>query len=478
MLGAAWLGDGTVVFGTPGGVMKVPADGGTPEPVTRPATAGEVHLVLSALPDGAFLYSRSGAPGARAVYVGSPGVQPEQQDTTPLLKTDLGAFFAPSAPGADEGHLWFMRDTTLVAQRFDAARRQLVGEAVPVAAGVYSVSGPTLGLPYVSVSAEGAVVYRTGTFADLARQLVWYGLNGRPLEAVGERSRYLQLRLSPDGSRLAASQSDLRSGKADVWIVDLATGNKTRLTFAAGANAQPTWSPDGQSIAWANVLDGAAAVYRKPANGAGGDELLYQFPDKRTGNVILSDWSRDGFLVIAQGGDIFALPVGPGSDNQRRPIPVVQTPAREFGPDLSPDSRWLAYISDETGRQELFVQPFAPDAQRAGGTASAGKWLVSTNGTLGLARWRADARELRFVDGDGRLRSVDVTPGAVFNGSAPRELFALPRPFLAQTGNPGTLADVSPDGARVLLAMPSEEATRPELTVIMNWAQLQGQRSP
>jgi Tol biopolymer transport system component len=474
LLGAAWFPDGTIVFGTNGGVMKVAATGGTPEALTKAdAAAGEVHMVFTPLPDGAFLYARSGTSGARAVYVGSTDATPDQQDQTPLLQTDMGAIFAPASPSSADGYLLFLRDSTLVAQRFDARTRQLSGETRPVAAGLYTLNSPTLGMPYVSVSSQGTIVYRTGTIADLARQLVWYGRDGAVLGSVGERARYGQMKLSPDGSRLVASETELRAaaGNVDVWITDLATQTRTRFSFDPGVDAQPTWSPDGQFIAWAGLRADGGGIYRKLSNGAGNEELLYRFPDKMTGGVILSDWSSDGFLVFAQGGDIFALPIGPGSDATRQPIPIVQTPAREFGPDLSPDSRWIVYISDETGRQELFVQPFAPRGRAAGGTPVAGKWMVSSNGTLGLARWSGDGKELFFTGGDGVLMAVDVdtAESRAFQAGPPRRLFQLPRPFIMRTQTPGTLADVRHDGQRVLLAVPSEEITRPELSVILNW---------
>jgi hypothetical protein len=408
------------------------------------------------------------------VYVGSLDATPVTQDGTALLQTDMGAIYAPSAPTSDEGHLLFMRESTLVAQPFDARRRQLSGEPVPLAAGVYTFGSPAIGFPYASASSQGTVVYRTGTVSDLARQLVWYSRDGRPLGSVGDRARYGQMKLSPDGSHVAASQTELRTGNnADIWIIDLATQARTRFSFAPGADAQPTWSPDGRSIAWAGFREGRGGIYRKPANGAGEDELLYQFPPKTPGGIILSDWSSDGFLVFAIAGDIFALPIE-GTPDSRKPIPLVQTPAREFGPDLSPDSRWLVYISDESGRQELYVQPFLPGAGRQGPAAPvSGKWMVSTNGTLGLARWRGDGKELFFTAADGALMSVDVTATSAFQASAPRQLFQLPRPFIVQTPTPGTLADITGDGQRVLLAMPSDETTRPELSVILNWKSAQ-----
>jgi Tol biopolymer transport system component len=473
LVGAVWLEDNTIVFGTATGVMKVPAAGGTPVPLTKTDPGkGELDLVLSALTGGNFLYERSGPPGARAVYIGSRDAAPEAQSAAPLLKTDMGALFAPKSAGADDGQLFFMRDTTLVAQPFNARTRELRGEPQTVATGVYFVGSPAMGLPYVAVSREGSVAYRTGTVADLARQLVWYSRDGERLGSVAERARFQTLRLSADASRLVVSQTELRTGNnADIWIIDVAGGgSNTRFTFGPEADVQPTWSPDGRFIAWAAVRNGQPGIYRKPANGAGDEELLYQFPKGSNGSIIVADWSAQGFLVYAFNADIFALPIGPGTTASRQPIAILQTSAREFGPDLSPDGRWLAYISDETGRQELFVRPFEPGASVAGGTAvTSGKWMVSNNGTLGLARWRGDGKELLFTDGDGNLMAVDVAADPLFHAGPPRRLFQLSRQFLAQAQNPGTLADITADGRRVLLAMPSEESTRPELSVVLGW---------
>jgi Tol biopolymer transport system component len=469
LIGAAWNRDGTIVYGSTTGVMKVPAAGGMPEPLTTvDRSRGEMHMVFSALPGGAFLYTRGGAQGTRAVFVGSPDATPDEQSTMPLLTTDHGAIFVPSPESEDEGHLLFMRDFALLAQPFNARARQLSGDPITLASQVFTITGSNIGVPYVSASQQGTLIYRTGQISDLARQLVWYSRDGKPLGEVGERARYGQLKLSPDGAHVVASQTELSTGRnPDIWITNLATQASTRFTFAPGNDAQPTWSPDGRYVAWASVRDGEGAIYRKRADGAGEDELLYKFP-KLTGGIILSDWSADGFLVFALAGDIFALPIGDGTDSTREPITLVQTPAVEFGPDLSPDSRWLVYISNESGRQELYAVPFAPSARRQGSPV-AGKWMVSNDGTLGLARWRNDGKELLFTAADGSLMAIEVTAGPAFQAGPPRRLFGLPRPFLVQTTSPGTLADVAPDGQRVLLAMPSEETTRPELSVVLNW---------
>jgi Tol biopolymer transport system component len=475
LFGMAWHGNGTIVYGSPAGVMRVAATGGSAVPLTKlDGGRGELHAVLGFLPDGdRFLYTRGGMPGARRVYSRSIEAKPEDPDDDPLLTNDTGATFVsrPGTPG--QGHLLFLENGTLVAQPFDSERLALTGEPEPVAEQVFGLAGNGAGFAYYSASEQGTLIYRTGTLAGLARQLAWFDRSGTMLGTVGERARYQQMKISPDGLRLASSRTDSNGNNSDIWITDLASGASTRFTFDDEADSQPSWSPDGRYIAWAGVRDLMVGLYRKSADGAGNDELLYQFP-RPPGAIIVSDWSSDGrSLVLAMGGDIFALPIGPGTDAAtRKPSPVIQTPAREFGPDLSPDGRWIVYISDESGRQELYVQPFTPGVEgAAAGTPVAGKWMVSSTGTLGLARWRGDGKELLSVRADGMLTSVDVTAAPVFKASAPHDLFQLPRPFLVQTNTPGTLADITQDGQRLLLAMPSEESTRPELTVILNWQQ-------
>ncbi len=466
-LSAAWHPDGTLVVSTLAGLLKVENGGaGAAAPVTR-TNPGELQAVLGFLPGTRdFFYTRSGPIGSRRIFIGSLDAAPEDQAEEAVLATDLGAMFVPGRDASADDRLLFMRDGALMAQRFDLDTRQLAGDPQPVAEEVFFSIGPTSGYGYYSASAEGTLVYRSGTIAGLARQLAWFGRDGRPLGTMDEWARFQQLKLSPDSTRLVASRTELETGNnADLWITDLETQTNTRLTFGGGAHVQPTWSPDGSHVAWASVREGVGGIYRKRADGAGAEELLYRFPTPM-GAVIVSDWSRDGeYLVLARGGDIFALPIGPKTDSTRQPIAIVNTPAREFGPDLSPDSRWLAYVADNNGRQQLYVEPFAPGGQ---GPGSGGKWMVSP-WTLGMARWRGDGKELLFVNADGALMSVDVGAGAAFDGSSPRALFTLPRPFLVQTGNPGTLGDISHDGQRVLLAMPSELSTRPELTVLVNW---------
>jgi Tol biopolymer transport system component/predicted Ser/Thr protein kinase len=491
--GAAWHANGTILFGTLSGVMRVSAAGGPPEKVTAvaPATAPAVtpggqalHAVLDVLPDGRhFLYTRGGAPGSRGVYVGVIDATPDEQPDTPIVMTDFGAAFVPTPGASSEGHLLLLRDATLLAQPFDAAALQTSGEPASIAENVFSISstGSSFGIPFYSVSQQGTLVYRTGTLADrLGRQLAWMSRDGKPLGTIPEIGRYNQVKLSPDATRVVTSRTELETGNfADLWITEFAGETSTKFTFGGGANIQPVWSPDGTQIAWIRTRNRAAAIYRKSADGSGSEELLYTVGEIR-GNFNASDWSPDGrYVLFAHAGDAFALPVEGSNADSRQPIPIAQTPASEFGATVSPDGRWVAYISNESGRQELYVQPFAPGAQAAGQpgpgvtrppdpVAVGGRWMVS-RGTQGLARWRRDSRELIFLGADGALMSVEVTPTPVFKASAPRTLFQLPRAFLLQAGNPGALADASRDLQRLLVAMPSEQGARQELSVVLNW---------
>ena len=473
LLGSAWHRNGTILYGTLEGIMRTDEAGTAPTLVTKANPDKQVlHAIYDLLPDGRhFLYSVSAPIGERSVFVGSLDAGPEAQDATPLLKTDFGTTFVPASDGATSGDLMLLQGSTLVAQPFDASARTLTGEARPIAENVFNIANPsTFGVPFYSVSTQGTLVYRTGTLADrLARQLAWIGRDGKTQETLAELGRYNQVKLSPDSTKVVTSRTELATGSnADLWITDLATETSTKFTFGGGPNTQPVWSPDGRHIAWVGRRGEDAVLYRKPADGSGGEEVLYRYA-KNTVNVQMSDWSphHGQVLVYSRGGDVFALPVGPGSDSNRQPVPVVGTPATEFGASVSPDGRWIAYISNETARQEIYVQPFAVDAQNAD-AASRPKWLVS-RGSTGMARWRADSKELIFAGPDGSLMSVDVTGTPVFKASAPRALFQFPRSFIVQAGNPGALADATRDLQRLIVAVPSAAGQRQELSVVLNW---------
>jgi Tol biopolymer transport system component/predicted Ser/Thr protein kinase len=458
--GGSWNRDGIILYGGVGGIMQVPASGGPPAAVTK-AAEREPHARPHFLPDGRhFLYLRSGALGSRAVHIGSLDVKPEDQSAEALVKTDYDAIYAPGQ-GGQIGRLLFVRGSTLMAQPFDAARRELQGEPVPIADPVAAM--PLFGMAYVSASDTGTLVYFRPPSPNV--QLTWFDREGQAGRPAGEPGRWGVMKLSPDGTRAAIVRSD-DGNNSDIWQIDLVKGTSTRFTFDRARDSQPVWSADGTRIAWISYRDGFTGFYAKPADGSGSEELLHQF---KTAPQSMTDWTRDGrFLIYTDASDIWALPVSGVPPEKREPIPVIQGERGQLGAYVSPDQRWIAYISNESGQQEMYVQPFAPGTPGTKGQAVSGKWMVSSSGTLGMARWRADSRELIFLGTDGGVMSVDIAEGPVFKASAPRRLFQLPLVLLTMSSQPGAIVDVTKDHQRVLVTMPIVDAFA-GLNVVMNW---------
>jgi Tol biopolymer transport system component len=459
IIGGSWNRHGTIIFGAVGGVMQVSASGGTPSAVTK-AGANENHIMPQFLPDGRrFLYLRGGNSGSRAVLIGSLDAAPDQQSSTPLVKTDYAAAYVPDLD-AESGQLLFVRDGTLFAQRFDPARGELSGDPVLVDENVATAN---VGLAYFTASNTGTLVY----FKAIPRtaQLQWFNRDGQSSGAPIGSGRSGVIRLSPDAARVAVERSD-EANNQDIWQIDLVKGLTTRFTFDAAVDAVPVWSPDGRRIAWQSNRGGAGGIYSKLADGSGADELIYKFDTGAPTNG-LTDWTRDGrFLIYSYQSDLWAVPVT-GSAGDKKPVLLVQADRNQIGAYVSPDQRWLAYLSNESGRQEVYVQPFTPGTGATQTAPAAGKWMLS-NGTLGMVRWRADSRELLFLGTDGGVMAVDVSPGPVFTASAPHLLFQLPRVILTMTGTPGLIVDVTRDHQRFLLTMPIIEEDS-GLNVVMNW---------
>jgi Tol biopolymer transport system component len=421
------------------------------------------------LPDGRhFLYYRiEPKPDSTGLYVGSIDVKPEDQNARRLMPLEHQPMYVP-APDSGPGNIVFLRQNTLLAQPFNASKLQLAGEPVPLAEQIGSVGD----LGFYSASESGALAYRTGSTGGLSMQLSWFDRAGKASLTAAEPSISATVKVSPDGKRAALVRTDPQSN-TDIWIVDLMTGASNRLTFDPALDGNPLWSPDGSQIIWESMRGGSWGIYRKASNGSGSDELLYKSPP--VGTFALTDWTRDGRFVLFQASnppaktDIFALPVGPGTSADRQPIPVVQTPAGELGGYVSPDGRWIAYISDESGRQEIYVQAFNAGL-KAGTSPVSGKWMVS-KGSLGMARWRSDGKELVFISADGAIMSVDVTAAApAFQASQPKLLFKLPSNVLALGGNtPGARMDATRDLQRFLITVPTQSSARQEFTVVLNW---------
>ena len=458
--GGTWSRDGVIVFARGAGALqRVTAEGGTPEPVTSLDASRQenVHMTPRFLPDGRhFLYLvRSAQRGHSGIYAGSLDAKPEAQPRQRLLETDTQAEYAPGRSGGP-GYLLFLRETTLMAQPFDAGSLRLSGSAVPVAEQVGSM--PTGAFGVFSASTNGTLVHRSGGFVT---QLAWVDREGRPLESVGPPADQRDPALSPDQQRVAVGRVD---AGADIWLLELARGAApSRFTFHSASDASPVWSPDGRRIVFASQRDGAGNLYVKLSSGAGDEELLLKSAEQKWP----VDWSPDGrfILYVAVGPksaeDLWVVPAAEGGNRAQRapPIPFVQTEFRERQGTFSPDGRWIAYTSDESGGHEVYVRPFPP---------SGGKWQVSTAGGFS-PRWRPDGRELFYIGLTRKMMAVEVkAAGATFERGVPKPLFEL-RTLLG-TMAVGNHYAVSRDGRRFLVNSPAEEAVTTPITVVMNWA--------
>jgi eukaryotic-like serine/threonine-protein kinase len=314
----SWNRDGVIIFSMRGIVMRVPEAGGNPTNVTLPHEEGGFFWPAFS-PDGRhFQYLRKlNEPERDGVHVGSLDAKPDAQDTKRLLAAGYQPLYSPPS-GSAPRHLLILREGTLFAQPFDAGRLELSGEPVPLAEQVGSIGG----LGYYSVSASGALVYRSGAAQGFNYQLTWFNRKGEPTSIAGEIGRYGTVKLSPDGKRAAVVRVD--SDNADIWVIDLSSGGSNRFTFDPATAGQPVWSADGSQIAWMSNRGGNYGVYRKASSGAGGDELLY----KSDGPLpTLTDWSRDGrFLIYHSVSSQTKVTFGPSQWGRTPPAIVSLSP--------------------------------------------------------------------------------------------------------------------------------------------------------
>ena len=366
-----------------------------------------------------------------------------------MLATSSQAGFVPS-PDGQAGYVLFLRDSTLFAQPFDVRKLALAGEAFQVASPVGSNpvgrrEGDVGVLGFFSASANGVLIYRSGSSSQA--QLTWLDRGGKLLGNVGEPGRYSEIDLSPDGKRVAA----VRNG--DIWIIELDRNVSTRFTFDGAGNRAPVWSRDGTRIAFESDRDGPGSLYTKSASGASKDEPLFKSAEEKTP----TSWSLDGqsllFTSIGKSADIMLLPLA--ADKQ--PKPLVQTEFQEGQGQVSPDGRWLAYISSEGGRNEVYVRPFP---------TGDGKWVVS-KGTGVEMRWRGDSRELYYRSGQ-KLLAVAVNPNPTFQPGEPKELFEAP---VAGAGGSTAIPAyaVTPDGRKFLAVIEHVDNLSNSMTAVLNW---------
>jgi Tol biopolymer transport system component len=466
LIGGSWSRDGVIVFGrNTGGLMRVAASGGDPVPVTvRDASRGErVHGGPSLLPDGRhFLYSRfSSVLENNGVYVGSLDVKPEQQALTQVLATPFGVQFLASPRG--NGKLLFLREgpeSAVWSQEFDTSRLALIGEPALLLSHV----GHNPAFGFFAASAD-ALLYRNAP-GEATAQMAWFDRHGDRGTSFGESAiLYSQPVLSPDGSRVAMAKA--AGGNVDVWVYDVLRNVNQRLTSDPALDDSPVWSQDGKRIAFASSRTGHYDLYQIAAGG-GTEQLLYASGE----NKFPTSWSPDGHYLLYRvqaretNGDIWVLQLDGRS--MRAPVPLVHTRANEGGGAFSPDARWIAYVSDESGIAEVYVQPFLmPSA--SGDSPAEPKVLVSRKGGH-RPRWRADGMELFYSAPDGAVMSVAVTAGAAFRPRTPQFLFRTPSAWFSE-------ANATSDGARFLVAVPMEQTTPEPFTIVLNWRAELGERN-
>jgi eukaryotic-like serine/threonine-protein kinase len=448
--GGAWAGDGTILFtrNYTSPVFRVPASGGMPVAVTQLKPEQGGHRAPSFLPDGRhFLYYSTGSSEARGVYL-------TQLDDGPparrLFDADAGAVYVPP------GYLLFARQETLFAQGFDPGHLELMGNPFPLVQRVITDGG----LAAVSASTTGPIVWRTGVGGESRRQFAWFDRSGNELRRVGEV--FLNGRapsLSPDGQRVAFFREGT-DGNIDIWLLETERGVFSRFTFDAANDVMPAWSPDSKRLLFSSNRNGGIHnLYLKSIGAAPGSEQLFLHNNQIKQST---DWSPDGRFVVFRsqdpklGFDLWALPME-GSSHE--PFVVAQTGFDERDAQFSPDGKWIAFQSNESGRVEIYLQPFPGPGARV---------LVSTSGGAQV-RWSRNGRELFYIALDDRLMSVPVqfsTDGQASVGTA-TGLFMTRVGGALQSNFPQQYM-VSADGQRFLMNVIPDEVPTP-LTVLLNW---------
>jgi eukaryotic-like serine/threonine-protein kinase len=452
--GANWTGLGTIAFAPTSVsiVEQVQEGGGTTRALTRLEKGERSHRWPEFLPVGkAVLF----AAGTNAYNFTSAQVAVQSVGTGQRRNLIQGGMYPRYAPS---GHLVYAQGGNLVAVPFDPRSLTVTGAAVPVVEGV--LQSPVTGAAQYSFSSTGSLVYALGSVQSAQSNLVWVNRSGAEQPVAAPAHSYVQPRLSPDGRRVAVM---ITEQEAQTWLYDLSRGTLTRFTFEGSVNINPVWAPDGKRIAFESNKLGPRNIFWQLADGSGGLERLNtsEYPQ------VPMSWSPDGQLLAflevnpTTQRDVWVLRM---SDHKAQPF--LQTQFDESVPRFSPDGRWLAYMSDESGRYEIYVQPYP---------GPGGKWLISTEGGTEPV-WNPNGRELFYRSGD-KMMAVEIATQPGFTAGKARALFEgpyVPTPLTAPN------YDVSPDGQRFLMLKPSPstEVAPTQINVVLNWFEELKRRVP
>lgn len=443
--GGTWSQENLIVFAPDvnEGLSEIVATGGVPKKITKPdATKSEQgHRWPVFLPDGKhFLYlaaNFSGTKNVNNILVGA--LEGESR-----LVVEAGA----NAAYADPGYLLYYRNHALVAQAFDLKRFSLSGDVITLLPDIKYL--PQVKRAVFSVSFGGSLVAQGGEQEALS-QPTWFDRQGKATGVVGAPDVYGNVELSPDGKSLAVDKTDMETLNTDIWTYDLTRDSSKRLTFDPSIDALPVWNPDGLSLVFGSNRGMGREIYMKQVGGTQDERVVAN----DTVNVYPSDWSKDGkYVLYSRGAELWFVAL---SDSKAREF--LKTNAVLKNGQFSPDGKWVAYTSNETGKWEVYVTSF-PDAH--------GKWQISKGGGE-QPRWRGDGKEVFYLSSDYKMMAASVTTGSNFDAGTPVNLFqATPRPpvlvydFLVY--------DVSRDGQRFVINTPVKQADLQPMSVLLNWA--------
>jgi len=451
--GASWSSQGMIGVATTAiGVLQQVADaGGAPQPLTRLEKGESTHRWPEFLPGGkALLFGASQLSSNwtnSQITVQSVG----RDDRRNLIPGGTQPRYAPS------GHLVYAQRGSLMAVPFDPQRLAVTGSAAPVVEDV--LQSINTGAAQYSISATGSLVYIPGGIQAAQRTLVWVDRKGIEQALPVSPRPYRYPRLSPDGRRVAVT---IEESESNIWIYDLARDTLARLTFQGNFNLLGAWTPDGKRIVFQSTKEGTGNIFWQLADGSGGLERLASSEYTQTPDSWTPDGQSLAFVEINPTGyDIGVLRM-----SDRKAQPFLRTPFNESGPRFSPDGHWLAYVSDESGRNEIYVQPYP---------GPGGKWQISTEGGSEPA-WNPKGRELFYRNGD-KMMAVDIATQPSFGAGKPRMLFQgqyVPTPVTLSN------YDVSPDGQRFLMLKASEQAGAApmQINVVLNWFEELKQKVP